>query len=92
MHARAVASMIVGCRIGTRYRGVYITRTGGVGGVPLTPIAHGCAAVALAVGPAKGAGQSWAATQPADPLYLAHESKNCRTAFSQAKPGPVKAA
>ena len=61
------------------------------GGTP-TVIAHGCAAVALAVGPAKGAGQSWAVTQSADPLYLAHESKNCRSAFSQANSGPNKAA
>ena len=78
--------------IGALCRHARIAPAGGVGGLPPTVIAHGCAAVALAVGPAKGAGQSWAATQSADPLYLAHESKNCRSAFSQVNSGPNKAA
>jgi hypothetical protein len=38
-------------------------------------MAHGCAAPVVAVGPAKGAGQSWAATQPADPLFLGLEAQ-----------------
>ena len=85
------------CRIGTRCRRVDINRDAsrksrGAGGLSPAVIAHGCAAVALAVGPAKGAGQSWADTHAADPLYLAHESKNCLTAFSEAKSGPNKAA
>ena len=85
------------CRIGTRCRDVDITPggtavsiAGGAGGLPPAVIAHGCAAVAVAVGPALGAGQSWAATQSADPLYLARQSKNCRNARGGLTPAPIK--